>query len=33
MLDEPGAIGSTSRQSTAIIGDCQSPKRHAWASA
>src|SRR5436189_3452337 len=28
---EPGAIGSTSRQSTAIIGDCQSPKRHAWA--
>ena len=33
MLNEPGAIGSISRQSTAITGDCQSPKCHAWASA
>src|SRR5262249_17901570 len=32
MLDGPGAIGSISRQSTAIAGDCQSPKRQAMAS-
>ncbi len=33
MLDGPGAIGSISRHSTAIAGDCQSPKRQAMASA
>ena len=33
ILAEPGAIGSMSRQSTAIAGDCQSPNRQAMASA
>jgi len=33
MLDAPGAIGSTSRQSAAIAGDCQSPKCQVMASA
>src|SRR5262249_17288796 len=33
MLDEPGASGSISRQSTPIAGDCQSPKCQAMASA
>jgi hypothetical protein len=33
MVGEPGAIGSISRQSAAMAGDCQSPKCHAMASA